>query len=762
MLIKSSKPRPSVRSIIICCFIFLLLFAATGCGGKKRVPPEKLPKGTLAYTVTPYNDEFKFASIFLYEAIRQRKIADMHNELVLRFDMKKGNPKELEKLLANTVRAYRRAARAAYMANDVAIGLKYIEKMPGYSPYKKLKNRKTAFLVPRRLMDSLFPAAYAGTPYIVRKEMDYRTGNIKNYYSNGTSNIVYGEKQLYPPKGRTVEDKQKYEAYKNEKAKETKKDKEIQTAVAKDIAKVRKQAEAKAKKEIQQLNQAAANKNKAEKLQAWAKQQYSGSWAAPKESSDLIVKHGAKEIVELYDSFPEGDALRGLANALHIKGKTDYETYQKAYDVYRRSKEVTGFVGTKDKKTIEKEADNAYRAVYVTAAAGKTAEAGLAAAAFKATGGLLGAADLGAKTADAVTWGYQAYNVLTTGEEDEQIKEAQKKTGYATALTGVASVIKSTPDWGKGIKNSYDAYKGSHNALEGTVNGTKELVRTIGANAATYDKVAATGLAFGMPDTLEDVGKDVKEMAKPSEKELREGFQDKVGASIEIQDDGTAEVYTTVTNDKDPQKMEKLKAVTGLTEDEIKEEEKALNQLPEDVPTREIEKKIKSYDIEEDHWLDPPAPKEAKDSGISGDVSGTVSGKKAGEASGVKDTDKKSDSGEVSGKEDKQADSGQDSGEVSGKTDEDAPYAIHKVIGATWTNKFQVEGKTYTQTAKVVRAGKGIAITGTDGAGGKMSIRVTEYDPQTGKGRGENTDGSGRGSFQITGKPGKMRLSFSD
>ena len=99
---------------------------------------------------------------------------------------------------------------------------------------------------------------------------------------------------------------------------------------------------------------------------------------------------------------------------------------------------------------------------------------------------------------------------------------------------------------------------------------------------------------------------------------------------------------------------------------------------------------------------------------------------------------------------------------MSGKTDEDAPYAIHKVIGATWTNKFQVEGKTYTQTAKVVRAGNGIAITGDDGAGGKMTIRITEYDPQTGKGRGENTHGEGGGGFQISGKPGNMRLSFSD
>ena len=156
--------------LLVTLLMLLLLFALAGCGvgGRKRTPTEKLPKGVLEYSIPPYNDEFKFASLFLYEAIRQRKVADLYNQMVLRYDMKKGDSKELEKLLKNTTRAYRRAARAAYIAYDVGLGLKQIEALPNYSPYKKLKRQKTAFVVPEKLLDPLFSVACAGSPYIER------------------------------------------------------------------------------------------------------------------------------------------------------------------------------------------------------------------------------------------------------------------------------------------------------------------------------------------------------------------------------------------------------------------------------------------------------------------------------------------------------------------------------------------------------------------------------------------------------------------
>ncbi len=741
--------------LLVTLLMLLLLFALAGCGvgGRKRTPTEKLPKGVLEYSIPPYNDEFKFASLFLYEAIRQRKVADLYNQMVLRYDMKKGDSKELEKLLKNTTRAYRRAARAAYIAYDVGLGLKQIEALPNYSPYKKLKRQKTAFVVPEKLLDPLFSVACAGSPYIERFEIDYMTGAVKNYYNNGTSTISQGSIQVYPEKGkRIVEDKQRYKEYENEKTKETKLVKLASTAVNKDIMKVRKQAEATARNDLKQLEQEAFKRVQARDLQDKARNEYQGSWAAPKESSDLIVKHGAKQIVELYDAFPAGDNLRGLAKALHIKGKTDYETYQKAYDVYKRSREITGFAGTKSSKQELKEAENAYRNGYVTAAAGKAAEAGLAIATFKATGGLLGATDAGAKISDAVAWGYQAVNVVKTGDEDENLKKIQNTTGLATSITGLASVIKSAPDWGKGLANAYDKYKDSPSVLDGFVDGTKELVKNLGVNSDTYDKVAGGALIMSVDTDGMTMNSDPKAMA--------ERMKDKYGINIDLNDDGTINVQTVVTNDKDPQKMEKLKAVTGLSESEIKEEEKELNKLPKDVPVREIKKKIKEYEDNNESWLDLPASKEEvpvrkEDKGVSGEVSGEESGDKSGQTSGTKDEKKNTD--EVSGIEDKHSDSGQESGEVSGETDGDAPYAVYKVIGASYDYSYSAEGKTYHAHFKVIRAGNGIAILIDDGLGGeKETAKVTSYDPQTGKGVAVNHGDTG--AFQIVGTEGKMKL----
>ena len=297
-----------------------------------------------------------------------------------------------------------------------------------------------------------------------------------------------------------------------------------------------------------------------------------------------------------------------------------------------------------------------------------------------------------------LAWGYQAVNVVKTGDEDENLKKIQNTTGLATSLTGLASVIKSAPDWGKGLANAYDKYKDSPSVLDGFVDGTKELVKNLGVNSDTYDKVAGGALIMSVDTDGMTMNSDPKAMA--------ERMKDKYGINIDLNDDGTINVQTVVTNDKDPQKMEKLKAVTGLSESEIKEEEKELNKLPKDVPVREIKKK---------------------------------------------NTD------EVSGIEDKHSDSGQESGEVSGETDGDAPYAVYKVIGASYDYSYSAEGKTYHAHFKVIRAGNGIAILIDDGLGGeKETAKVTSYDPQTGKGVAVNHGDTG--AFQIVGTEGKMKL----
>ena len=171
-----------------------------------------------------------------------------------------------------------------------------------------------------------------------------------------------------------------------------------------------------------------------------------------------------------------------------------------------------------------------------------------------------------------------------------------------------------------------------------------------------------------------------------------------------------------------------------------------------------------------------------KESGtVSGKESGEVSGKESGTVSGKADTDKKNDSGTESGKADTdkkndsgkadtgkesgQADTGKDSGTVSGDpgappNDADAPYAIPKVIGATYSFSDSVEGRSVWVRYHVISAGDWIAIACATSETGNFTATVTSYDPQTGVGvavaNGEPA------TFYIRGTPGAMTLSFDE
>lgn len=226
------------------------------------------------------------------------------------------------------------------------------------------------------------------------------------------------------------------------------------------------------------------------------------------------------------------------------------------------------------------------------------------------------------------------------------------------------------------------------------------------------------------------------------------------------------------------QRLENYKNSEGYKE-ELKKRDEVQKELgPTDTPTHGIfdaeggkEQKKPVEDKNASGTVSGKADTDKRND--SGTVSGDVSGKAdrdrkndSGTVSGKADTDKKNDSGKAdTGKESGQADTGKDSGTVSGgpdapPNDADAPYAIPKVIGATYGFSTVVEGRSIWARYRVVSAGDWIAIACSTSETGSFIANVTSYDPQTGVGvavaQGEPA------TFYIRGTPGAMSLSFDE
>ena len=438
--------------LTLLCLCALLI---TGCGEDKkgqRVPSDKLPEGVLEYTVLPFNDQIYFAAMFVTEALQQRMVADRYNDLVCRFDMENGDPKKLEELVRKTRDAYERAEQTAEMAMDVSIALCELEKTPDYTPFKLPQEEKKSAL---NITAPLFSTAYAKEPYLVKTVHGPTQGSpqVIEVFSNGRARF---SNEGTPPEKGWIYDQKMAEKWEAEQAKEK------SEADAKAKAQAEQERAAARKKAIE----AAEAKEKAMYQQAKAKNDYYEQQRYTNEEANrpinqdthsLLQKYGHQEIVELYNSFPAGDNLRGLAKALKIEGKTNYETYMKAYDVYRTAAQATDTFGTDTYAQEQAKADFKYRSSYVATAAGKCAETYISAQ----SGGLVGGVDTTVKGFNAAAWTIQAYHVWKTGEEDPGLKNFQDATDKASTVTGVLSFTNKACDpksW-SALKEAYKAYK---------------------------------------------------------------------------------------------------------------------------------------------------------------------------------------------------------------------------------------------------------------------------------------------------------------
>lgn len=586
--------------------VFMLAFVLAGCGDDKKaqrelIPSDQLPAGVTEYKTLPLSDEVNFAAMFVSEAVNQRMIADKYNQLVLSFDYENGDEEKLEELIKKTRDAYQIAAKTAEMAMDVSVAVAELEKQPWYVPFKlpKEKEKKTAL----SLDTALFSRAYAREPYVLNEQWIPPAQTIE-YLSNGKARFR-GE-GTPADKGWVYNDAiaQKWEE--NQAKEKAAADKKAQQDA--ELAQAAARKKAKAEAEAKEKNMLADAQKKQQYIQEKAKADYfrdkryeasDDNWDVQKDTHKILQEYGAEEVVRLYNQYPAGENLRGLAKALHIQGSSNYETYQKAYDVYRRAAQAQGIFGT---NTYEQEAqynDKMYRTSYVVAAGGKCAEAGVAWAQTARTGGAIGTADAVAKTGEAVFWVAQAKHVWETGDEDGETKAWQDFTGSISAGTGMLSLGKKTWDVGKKawdagkagldpknwekIKEAYQAFK-SGDIME----SAKKYMTLENAWDAYNDGATIYQMFSGGDDTAKT---KTAEGEKPTMKYA--------AVSQRVNEDGTISVRTTVTSDDDPDRDKKIAAVTGETPEEIATATANISAGPEEINPEKIEEELAPIDEEQ-------------------------------------------------------------------------------------------------------------------------------------------------------------------
>ena len=577
--------------------VFMLAFVLAGCGDDKKaqrelIPSDQLPEGVTEYKTLPLSDEVNFAAMFVSEAVNQRMIADKYNQLVLSFDYENGDEEKLEELIKKTRDAYQIAAKTAEMAMDVSVAVAELEKQPWYVPFKlpKEKEKKTAL----SLDTALFSHAYAREPYVLNEQWIPPAQTIE-YLSNGKARFR-GE-GTPADKGWVYNDAiaQKWEENQaKEKAaadKKAQQDAEMAQAAARKKAKAEAEAKEKAMKaDAQKKQQYIQEKAKADYFRDKRYEASDDNWDVQKDTHKLLQEYGAEEVVRLYNQYPAGENLRGLAKALHIQGSSNYETYQKAYDVYRKAAQAQGIFGT---NTYEQEAqynDKMYRTSYVAAAGGKCAEAGLAWVGVAKSGGAIGTADAVVKSSEAITWAAQAKHVWETGDEDGTLKTVQDDLGKISNVTGVMSLGKKAWDLGKAgldaknwekIKDAYKAFK------DGNIMESAKKYMTLENAWDAYGDGATIYQLFGGGDD------------KPKTAEGEKPAMKYAAVSQRANPDGTISIRTTVTSDDDPDKDKKISAVTGETSEEIEKETAAISQGPQKTTPEKLEEELAPIDEEQ-------------------------------------------------------------------------------------------------------------------------------------------------------------------
>ncbi len=122
----------------------IIAAALTGCGGKKEapakafaVPPDQMPEGVISLVTPMPNNETLFVRAMVQEAVRRGTVAQLYNEALIHYDIKKGNAADHQKLLKRAQKAWEDARAVAAAATFYAIGLSELERSGDWDPYRQ-------------------------------------------------------------------------------------------------------------------------------------------------------------------------------------------------------------------------------------------------------------------------------------------------------------------------------------------------------------------------------------------------------------------------------------------------------------------------------------------------------------------------------------------------------------------------------------------------------------------------------------------------
>lgn len=491
---------------------------------------------------------------------------------------------------------------------------------------------------------------------------------------------------------------------------------------------------------------------------------FSHAYAAGKVTAKEDSVEWAKQIQAAYDSFPVGQKLKELTKELGASNpKEAHEKLEKAGKIL--DKESNWDVAKSTAKGLGKGAAVVAGIAVVAAAPVGVIGAAGALTSLSASGTAAGTVvGLGAFTVGMVA---TVSGTVAAGVHLGEDASGKKLEGDAAKFrdtvdnislaSGAANVL---------VTGGMSAVNAVKNATEGTTKAeiVKETVKGYLGNSRpeiAYNAYGAYDAGKGV--TEKSLGiimeKDDKGNAVVKPVEIPEDTPAAEVKPIENLTDeelsiATANYEKDGTNEEKTERMKTLEEMQKQPESKDDwvhwnanginkaEYERILKDEPNDVRDH-VQERYDDYKNSNEYKEE--LKKREETSKESGEVSGdAVKGEESGNVSGKEDNDKKNDSGK----------------EATDDGAADAPYAIPKVIGASYSKSWSVEGETISVRYTVISQGDWIAISCVTSHAGTFTAEVTSYDPQTGVGVGVANGESG--TFHIVGEPGSMTLQFNE
>lgn len=493
-------------------------------------------------------------------------------------------------------------------------------------------------------------------------------------------------------------------------------------------------------------------------------------------ANDIMSAGNGKELTDRWAKLPPEERLERIAKYLHKDKKTARDVWQ---NIYNEKHGVLTGANANANTLKEVSSDVAYRTSAVLKTAGKVAKTVIATKVAAATGGTLGGVNVIVKTVDTSADAANTIYIVFTGDESEFWSNAVACTETADSVT---SIFTGGPDTnfekaqalakGKILKlgeegmarlikyiNALDKTEEINKIItvadkvDGAADGAVKVLRIEKKKKDDGStEMKATTVDANDPkleDKLEDLGIDkenVKEIKETAEKVTKEATKeetseltssDYTNAAESVEQEGfdTKEAAEAAVKDLDEANKEIIREAKEELKEESSQREGTLRAFPYD-DTASVN------DDEQDAAFDKALEKRSEVD------------EQAVDKEQENKEDNKGEDKEISG-----AESGKESGEVSGN-DTDPPYAIEKVIGASYSKTFSGEGITVTVSYRVIDTGGWIAISCTNSEGMSFIADVTSYDPITGVGIAEANGEAG--TFRITGEPGNMVLHLGD